>query len=196
MFTGIVETVGRVVAVDDRGEGRVITIEAPSVAEGLPVGGSVAINGACLTAVHVADGLFRVEAITETLRRTNLGKLEPGSSVNLERAMRADGRFDGHIVQGHVDAAGSVTSVSPDGNGVRVTVDCGEAFMRFVVEKGSITVDGVSLTVSGVDRSAFEFALIPHTLEVTTFGTLAVGDEVNLEADILAKYVQRLMSVE
>ncbi|MDH3517422.1 MAG: riboflavin synthase, partial [Acidimicrobiia bacterium] len=130
------------------------------------------------------------------LRRTNLGRLEADSLVNLERAMPAGGRFDGHIVQGHIDMAGSVTAVEPDGNGVRVRIECGSGFMRHVVEKGSITVNGVSLTVSGVDESGFEFALIPHTLEVTTFGSVSVGDIVNLEADILAKYVERLLRIE
>ena len=196
MFTGIVEAVGRVAAVDDRGEGKALTIEALSVVDGLGVGGSVAINGACLTAIEVGESSFVVEAITETLRRTNLGRLEAGSLVNLERAMPAGGRFDGHIVQGHIDMAGSVTAVEPDGSGVRVRIECGSGFMRHVVEKGSITVNGVSLTVSGVDKSGFEFALIPHTLEVTTFGSVSVGDIVNLEADILAKYVERLLRVE
>ncbi len=193
MFTGIVESVGVVTALDGGGEGRTITIEAPDVVAGLPVGGSIAVNGACLTAVAVTEIGFEVEAISETMRRTNLGRLHVGDRVNLERAMRADGRFDGHIVQGHIDCAGTVTEKAADGNGVRVRVECGRTFMKHVVEKGSITVNGVSLTVSGVDDTGFEFALIPHTLAVTTFGGIGIGESVNLEADILAKYVERLM---
>lgn len=193
VFTGIVEATGVLVDVVDLGEGRALVIDAGVVAEDLPIGGSVAVNGACLTAVEVSDTRFRVEAITETLRRTNLGGLEPGQKVNLERAMPAGGRFDGHVVQGHVDGVGLVASIAPDGTGVKVSVSVAEELMRYIVEKGSITVDGVSLTVAGLNPGGFDIALIPHTLEVTTFGELEVGDAVNLEVDILAKYVERLL---
>ncbi len=193
MFTGIVETTGIVVDIVDLGEGRALVIEAPAVTDGLPIGGSVAVNGACLTAVEVAGTRFRVEAITETLRRTNLGLLDAGGRVNLERAMAAGGRFDGHVVQGHVDGVGSVVSIEPDGTGVRLRIATPEGLLRYIVEKGSVTVDGVSLTVAEVHPDGFDVALIPHTMEVTTFGDYATGDSVNLEVDILAKYVERLL---
>ncbi len=193
MFTGIVEAVGRLVEVEKTDGGRRLRIEAPPVA-GSPIGASVAVSGVCLTVTGTDGSTFRVEAVTETLARTSLGGLEVGSEVNLERAMPASGRFDGHIVQGHVDGVGRVVEVEPEGEGRRVTIGELPAGVRpYVVEKGSITVDGVSLTVAAVTTDGLEIALIPHTLAVTTLANLATGVVVNLEADILAKYVQRLL---
>lgn len=193
MFTGIVEATGTVEEVRAVGGGLRVTIEAPEVVHGLGVGDSVAVRGACLTAVEVDADSFTVELVTETVNRTVLGQLEAGARVNLERAMAASGRFDGHIVQGHVDGIGTVASVTPEGDSRRVQIQSSPEVLRYVVEKGSITVDGVSLTVAGVSDGAFEVVLIPHTLAATTLGVLEAGTRVNLEADILAKYVDRLL---
>lgn len=193
MFTGIIETVGTVIAIEGGPDGKRFTIESDLVATDLDVGDSVAVNGVCLTATIVSDGRFSVDTIIETLDRTNLGSVTEGSGVNLERAMPAAGRFDGHVVQGHVDGTGSIARIEPEGSGQRWTVRASPELLRYVVEKGSITVNGVSLTVAAVSDDAFEIALIPHTLEVTSFGDAAAGDAVNLEVDILAKYVERLL---
>lgn len=193
MFTGIVEGMGVVAETDDAGGKRRFIIEAGKVADGLAVGDSVAVNGVCLTAVAVREGGFTVEAVEETLARSNLGALAVGSLVNLERPMRADGRFDGHIVQGHVDGVGIVRSITPEGASVRVWIDVPAALRRYLAAKGSVAVDGVSLTVSGVDDAGCEVVLIPHTLAVTLFGRRRPGDAVNLEADVIAKYVERML---
>jgi riboflavin synthase len=196
MFTGIVEAMGTVVEVADTGGKRRLAIDAGGLAEGLGVGESVAVNGVCLTAVEVAGSVLAVEAVEETLARSNLGLLAGGSRVNLERPLRADGRFDGHIVQGHVDGVGRVRSVTPEGASIRLWIDAPPALRRYLAEKGSVAVDGVSLTVSGVDGTGFEVVLIPHTLEVTLFGARRPGDAVNLEADVIAKYVERLLEAQ
>jgi len=193
MFTGIVEGLGVVAEAADAGGKRRFTVEAGKVAAGLAVGDSVAVNGVCLTAVAATGESFTVEAVDETLARSNLGALRVGSLVNLERPMRADGRFDGHIVQGHVDGVGTVRSIDPEGASIRVWIDVPPGLRRFLAEKGSVAVDGVSLTVSGVDAAGCEVVLIPHTLEVTLFGRRRPGDLVNLEADVIAKYVERML---
>lgn len=192
MFTGIVEQLGEVVEAEDRGNARRLTISGDDLGT-VPTGASIAVNGVCLTAVEGSDGRLSVDVIPETLGRTNLGGLDEGDRVNLERAMPANGRFDGHIVQGHVDATGVVSAVEQVGDDVRMTIDVAEPAMRYVVEKGSVTVDGVSLTVAGVRSGGFTVALIPHTLAVTTLGLRNPGDLVNLEVDVLAKYVERLL---
>jgi riboflavin synthase len=193
MFTGIVESMGRVAEAADAGGKRRLGIDAGGLAGGMRVGDSLAVNGVCLTAVEVEGSRVVVEAVDETLARTNLGRLHPGSPVNLERPMRADARFDGHIVQGHVDGVGLVRSIHAEGASIRVWVDAPPGLRRYLAEKGSVAVDGVSLTVSGVDPEGFEVVLIPHTLEVTLFGSRRPGDAVNLEADVIAKYVERLL---
>ncbi len=193
MFTGIVEEMGTVVEVVDLGGVTRLTIESDRIAAGLRVGDSVACNGVCLTAVAVGDEGFSVEAVPETLARTNLGALAPGDGIDLERPLPADGRFDGHIVQGHVDGVGVVRSVVPEGASARIWVDAPAELRRYLVEKGSVAVDGVSLTVSGVDEEGFEVVVIPHTREVTVLGSRFPGSLVNLEVDVLAKYVERLM---
>ena len=157
------------------------------------VGDSIAVNGVCLTAVAVGAGNVAVEAVIETLDRSNLSEVGVGDAVNLERPMRAGGRFDGHIVQGHVDGVATVRSIEAEGASVRIWFDVPEELRRYLVEKGSVAVDGVSLTVSGVDAAGFEVVLIPHTLDITVFGSRAPGDGVNLEMDVLAKYVERLL---
>lgn len=193
MFTGIVEQIGSVEHVADNEIGRRIVLSAPGVGD-LPVGASISVNGVCLTAVETDDDNLAVDVIPETLQRTNLGTLMNASQVNLERPMPADGRFDGHIVQGHIDGVGTVAAIDrSDDGGVVMTVDIPEALQRYLVEKGSITIDGVSLTVASLTEAGFSVALIPHTLEVTTLGLRNPGDTVNLEVDVLAKYVERLL---
>lgn len=196
MFTGIVEERGRVLAVDRDEDGSTMRIAAPGVSGGLAIGDSVSVDGACLTVTGVEDGVFTVHTVLETLRRTTLGEREVGHQVNLERAMRADGRFDGHLVQGHVDDVGTVRSVRPEGEGTRIEIAVPPALRRYVVEKGSVTVDGVSLTVAAVTAGGLEIALIPHTLEATTLAARRPGDRVNLEVDVLAKYVERLLEAQ
>lgn len=193
MFTGIVETLGKVSSVTSSEDGSTLRIEAPALGDDQPIGSSIAVNGVCLTVTGSNRGSFDVDCVPETLARTNLGTLGPGSAVNLERAMAASGRFDGHVVQGHVDGTGIVVSVEPEGTGRRIRIEPEPSLMRYVVEKGSITVDGASLTVAALGDSWFEIALIPHTIEVTTFADLDNGTAVNLEVDILAKYVERLL---
>lgn len=193
MFTGIVETVGIVEKVESGDDLTRLVIGAESIADGVKLGDSVAVNGGCLTVTSLLDGRFAFEAIPETMERTNLGDLKAGSRVNLERAMRAGDRLDGHIVQGHVDGVGTVRAVIQDGNDVRLQVDCDPELADCVVEKGSIAIDGVSLTVAALLPSGFEVALIPHTLEVTTLSDRQVHDRVNLEVDVLGKYVKRYL---
>jgi riboflavin synthase len=193
MFTGIVSDVGLVTAVGDHDGRRTISIEAPALADGLATGDSVAVNGVCLTVVDPRSTGFAVEVVPESLSRSNLGDLETGSQVDLERPVAAAGRFDGHVVQGHVDTVAIVRSQDTDGDSVRMWLDLGPAHLRYVVEKGSIALDGVSLTVSGVDDAGLEVVLIPHTLAHTVLGQRAPGDRVNVEVDILAKYVERLL---
>jgi riboflavin synthase len=194
MFTGIVREVGRVVAIDGGSDGRSLVVEAPATAAETGIGDSVAIGGVCLTAESVDGGRIRFHAVAETLRRTSLGRLTEGADVNVEPALRAGEPLGGHYVQGHVDGLGAIGSVEAEGEGLRVVVEAPPAILRYCVEKGSITVDGVSLTVAELLEDAFAVALVPHTLEVTTLRDLAPGQPVNLEVDVLAKYVERLVA--
>jgi riboflavin synthase len=193
MFTGLIEEVGAVAAVRHVGASARLALEAPVIASGCAVGDSVCINGVCLTVVSLSGRRLEFDAVAETLRRSNLGELRVGDRVNLERAMRADSRLGGHIVQGHVDAVGRVRSITPEATSRRLVVDAAGELLRYIVEKGSIAVDGISLTVAVVDRVGFAVAIIPHTWNATTLSQLRPGDRVNLEADILAKYVERLL---
>ena len=186
--------VGRVFAVDGGQAGVRLVVEAPGTAPGVEVGGSVAIDGVCLTVEAVTRGAMTFHAVPETLRRTSLGRLGAGDGVNVEPALRVGEPLGGHIVQGHVDGIGRVQSVEAEGEGLRVVVEAPAGILRYCVEKGSITVDGVSLTVAELDDESFGVALVPHTLEATTLGSLAPGREVNLEVDALAKYVERLLA--
>ncbi len=188
MFTGIVEEVGTVRAA---GQGR-LAIAACQVMPTLEIGGSINVNGTCLTVTTLNSDEFTVDVVPETLRRTNLGQLRPNSPVNLERPLRADGRLDGHIVQGHVDGTGTISEISTDGEALMVRIDVPERLVRYVVEKGFIAVDGVSLTVVHCDEAGFSVTVIPHTCDHTIFGSRNVGDAVNVEIDIFAKYVERL----
>jgi len=194
MFTGIVREVGRVVDVEAVNAGATLRIAAPETAARTAVGDSVAIGGVCLTAESVEGETMRFHAVPETLSRSNLGGLQAGDGVNVEPALRAGEPLGGHIVQGHVDGLGSVRAVEQAGDGTRVSFDAPPELLGYLVEKGSVTVDGVSLTVAGLEDDVFAVALIPHTLSVTTLGALAPGAQVNLEVDVLAKYVERLVA--
>jgi riboflavin synthase len=193
VFTGIVEALGRVRALRPQGAKLELVVEAPELAAGARVGDSIAVNGACLTVTAAGEGALHFDAVQETLDRTSLGQLVAGRTVNLERALRADGRLDGHVVQGHVDGVGRVRELRRAGDDVRLFVDCEPAFAELLVEKGSVAIEGVSLTVVGVEAAGFDVALVPHTLAVTTLGALEPGAAVNLEADVLGKYVLRYL---
>jgi riboflavin synthase len=198
MFTGIVTEVGTIVAVTPTDGGRLLALTAPATAGDLVVGDSVAVNGVCLTALEVTSNGFAGEAVAETLARTTLGDLGPGDRVDLERPLEAAGRFDGHIVQGHVDGVGSILGVAAEGDSIRVRIDVPANLDPYLVEKGSIAVDGVSLTVTGVSEPGstnawFEVVLIPHTMAATVLSERVAGDGVNLEVDVIAKYLERWM---
>lgn len=193
MFTGIVREVGSIAAVEGGDDGLRLEIDAPVTAPVVDVGGSVAINGVCLTAERVDGARLIFHAVPETLSRTTLGELRRGSAVNLEPALRAGDSMGGHIVQGHVDGIGRVQSIEAEGEGLRVIVEATDDTLRYCVEKGSITVEGVSLTVAELHDDAFGLALIPHTIAETTLSRLVPGQNVNLEVDVLAKYVERLL---
>lgn len=193
MFTGIIEETGTVRSIRGGNSGTVLDIEAEKVLEGTCTGDSIAVNGVCLT-VSPGKGHFTADAMPETLRRTSLGKLRPGAKVNLERAMPCGGRFGGHIVSGHVDACGEILSMTREGIAMLMRISASPEILRYVAVKGSITVDGVSLTVAGTDEASLTVSLIPHTARNTTLGQLYPGSQVNLEVDMLARYVERLMS--
>lgn len=193
MFTGIVRERGRVSAVDGGDSGVRLRIVAPRTAAEVAVGDSVAIGGVCLTVVEAGGGELAFDAVPETLSRTALGRLTIGDDVNVEPALRAGEPLGGHVVQGHVDGVARVRSVEQEGDGKRMWLDVADAVLRYCVEKGSVAVDGTSLTVAELDGAGLAVALIPHTLAETTLDALAPGDEVNLEADVLAKYVERLV---
>lgn len=194
MFTGIVEEIGTVLTLDQGpGDARLV-LNGPVVTDGTRLGDSIAVDGVCLTVTASAEGRFEVDVMPETLRRSTLGRLTAGSRVNLERAVRADGRLDGHLVQGHVDGVGTLVSRTPGARWDDLVLQCPPELARYVAEKGSITVSGVSLTVTSVGADRFGVSLIPTTLEATTLGALEPGDEVNLEVDVIAKYVERLLA--
>lgn len=193
MFTGIVEELGEVVAADHTPESARLTVRASTVTTDAARGASIAVNGVCLTVVEVADGGFTADVMRETLDRSALAALQPGAQVNLERAVRASDRLGGHIVQGHVDGVGTVVSRTPGDRWEVVRIGLEDTLARYVVEKGSVAVDGVSLTVSGMGPGWFEVSLIPTTLELTTLGGCGPGELVNIEVDVIAKYVERLL---
>jgi riboflavin synthase len=193
VFTGIVREVGRVAGRSGGDDGVTLQVVAPATAEATAVGDSVAIGGVCLTAEAVEDGAIRFHAVPETLGRTTLGRVAEGDPINVEPALRAGEPLGGHLVQGHVDGVGTVRSVEPAGDGTWIVFDAPREVLRYCVEKGSITVDGVSLTVAALEEDAFAVALVPHTLTATTLGAAAPGTTVNLEVDVLAKYVERLL---
>jgi riboflavin synthase len=193
LFTGLVQDLGRVVRAERSDDGARVTI-ATGLAADLREGESVAVNGVCLTATDVADGSFAADVMNETLTRTSLGALEPGAGVNLELPLRASDRLGGHVVQGHVDGLGTIAEISDDGFARRVRFQADPELLRYVVLKGSIAVDGVSLTVADLDRSSFTVSLIPESIARTSLGSARPGTKVNLEVDVLAKYVERLIA--
>jgi riboflavin synthase len=188
VFTGIVEEIGTLVSSAPGPDGARLVFSAGALTDGSRVGDSIAVSGCCLTVVDLGPGWFAADAVAETLRRTNLGGLRPGDAVNLERPVSVGSRLGGHLVQGHVDGVGSVSAPAPD---LEVAVD--DRLTPYLVEKGSVALDGISLTVVSVLRHAFRVAVIPHTMEVTTLGQKVVGDQVNLEVDVIAKYAERLL---
>ena len=193
MFTGIVEELGTIRAIQRGKSSAVLSIAAHEVLSDLKIGDSVAVNGVCLTATSKDSGGFMADVMHETLNRSSLGVLSVGGRVNLERAMPADGRFGGHIVSGHIDGTGVITAIRPDDNAVWYTVSAAPELLRYIVEKGSVTIDGISLTVAAVETGSFSVSLIPHTAACTTLGEKRTGDTVNLETDIIGKYVEKLL---
>lgn len=195
MFTGIIEEMGRMRRVYRQGQAMMLTVEASRVLGDVAIGDSIAVNGVCLTVVAFDDSSFTADVMPETYRQTNLGELRPGNPVNLERAMGAQKRFGGHIVQGHVDTSGRIVSRQPEENAVVFTLEPDDkSMLRYVLARGSIAIDGISLTVIRNDNETFAVSIIPHTLAETVLALKGPGDKVNLEADILGKYVERLLS--
>ncbi len=193
MFTGIVEEIGTVRMVTESGGSVVVEIGAKRVLEGTAIGDSIAVNGVCLTVVAVGADRFRADVMPETMRRSNLARLHSGDRVNLERAMRADGRFGGHVVSGHIDGTAQILSISREGNAIWLSISAEEHLMRYIVEKGSVALDGVSLTVASVSRGGFKVSVIPHTQEETTLTSKRPGDSINVENDIFARYIEKFM---
>lgn len=193
MFTGIVEELGRIVRVPSPGRAGQLEIAATRVLAGTNVGDSIAVNGVCLTATTVSAAGFTADVMPQTLAHSNLGALRAGSPVNLERAMAADGRFGGHIVSGHIDGTGTIRRIRRDQNAVRFAIEAPASIMALIVQRGSVAIDGISLTVAELASDAFEVSIIPHTIEQTTLSHRKPGDAVNLENDVVGKYVQRLL---
>lgn len=196
MFTGIIEEIGTVRTITNTASGTALRIAAARVTEGTRVGDSIAVNGVCLTVTACSDREFSADVMPETVRLTSLAGLRPGARVNLERAMTPDGRLGGHIVSGHVDACGQVVAVVPDGIARRVSVALEPALLRYIARKGSVTLDGVSLTVVDVDERSFAVSLIPQTRSATTLGELRTGSRINVEVDLLARYTERLLATQ
>ena len=192
MFTGIVEEIGEIAAVSVGVNSCVYTVRASKVLEDIHIGDSIAVNGLCLTVTSFGGGCFTADVMNESLRKSNLGDLKRGSKVNLERAMAANGRFGGHIVSGHIDGTSILRSYEREANAVWVTITAGEELMRYIIMKGSVALDGVSLTVARVYKDAFAVSLIPHTGEETTLLNKRVGDRINIENDVIGKYVEKL----
>ena len=193
MFTGIIEEVGTIRSIKKGAKSAIITVEASKVLEDVHIGDSICTNGVCLTVTSFDKNTYSVDVMHETLRRTNLGDLKSGSRVNLERAMAADGRFGGHIVAGHIDGTGVITSMTRDDNAIWIVINTEKSILKYIVNKGSITIDGISLTVAAVDSSSFSVSVIPHTGDNTTLLSKKPGDTVNLETDMIGKYVEKLL---
>ncbi|NTW57675.1 MAG: riboflavin synthase [Nitrospirae bacterium] len=194
MFTGIIEELGTVKALRREAGAARLTLSAAKVLDGTALGDSICVNGVCLTVVQMNSTEFSADVAVETLRVTNLGDLQAGRKVNLERALQLSARIGGHLVTGHVDAVGRVREKREEGNGWRIFIDVPASVLRYVIKKGSIAIDGISLTVADVDSAGFAIAMIPHTAKLTTLGFKTAGDSVNLESDIIGKYVERLLA--
>ncbi len=194
MFTGIIEEIGHIAAIEKGNRSAKLVITANKILQDIKLGDSIAVNGICLTACHIAKQNFTADVMAETMNRSNLGELKKGSAVNLERAIPANGRFGGHIVSGHVDGTGTITNFKKDENAVWVTIKANATILKYIVEKGSIAIDGISLTVAFVDDSCFQVSIIPHTADETILLHKKVGDTVNLECDVIGKYVEKLLN--
>jgi riboflavin synthase len=196
MFTGIIEEVGKVTAIRQQGEKRRLTVSCSKLLPELKQGDSMAVSGVCLTAVDLTNNSFTADLAQETWKRTSFSRIHEGALVNLELPMRANGRFDGHVVQGHVDGTGSFVSLAPiqGGNDFLLTIHVPSELTRYIVEKGSLAIEGISLTVAAVDGVEVRVAIIPHTAEMTNLGSLKPGDPVNLEVDVIAKYVEKMIA--
>ncbi len=195
MFTGIIEEIGKIQAVRKGAESSSISVQAKKIMEDVRIGDSVAVNGVCLTVTAFSQGGFTADVMHETFNRSSLGSLPTGSPVNLERAMPANGRFGGHIVSGHIDGTGTVSAIQEDDNAVWYTIKTTPGILRYIIEKGSVSIDGISLTVAAVERDRFSVSIIPHTASITTLSNRRIGDTVNLENDCIGKYVERLMGI-
>lgn len=198
MFTGIIEEVGHVASVKVDGEKRRLTIHCSKLLPELKLGDSIAVSGVCLTAVDLSADSFAADLAQETWQRTSFSRIKPGAVVNLELPMRANGRFDGHVVQGHVDGTGTLKSLTPTpgGNDFSLNIQVPAEMTRYIVAKGSLSIEGISLTVAAIDGTEVRVAIIPHTAEVTNLGSLKPGDPVNLEVDVIAKYVEKMMGAD
>jgi len=196
MFTGIIEEVGKVTAIQQQGEKRRLTVSCTKLLSELKEGDSMAVSGVCLTAVDLSNNSFTADLAQETWKRTSFSRIHEGALVNLELPMRANGRFDGHVVQGHVDGTGRFVSLAniPGGSDFLLTIQVPSELMRYIVEKGSLAIEGISLTVAAVDGVEVQVAIIPHTAEMTNLGSLKPGDPVNLEVDVIAKYVEKMIA--
>lgn len=195
MFTGLVEEIGVVKGISKGTKSGKITIKAKKVLEDAKLGDSICTNGVCLTVTEFSGDSFAVDVMAETMRRSNLSKIKIGDTVNLERALRADGRLGGHIVSGHIDGTGEIVGYEKEDNAVWITINADSSILRYIVQKGSIAIDGVSLTVAHVDDQVFKVSIIPHTGEETTLLNKSQGAEVNLECDVIGKYVEKLLNL-
>lgn len=196
MFTGIIEEIGTIKSINSNGISSQLCISANKILEDTKIGDSIAVNGVCLTVTSIKSNLFTADVMAETLRRSNLGSLIPQSKVNLERAMPANGRFGGHIVSGHIDGTGTIAETKPEGNAVWIKIKCSDNLLKYIIHKGSITIDGISLTVAKVTDSDFSVSIIPHTAANTTLLQKKSGDVVNLENDVVGKYIEKLLSFQ
>ncbi len=197
MFTGIIEEVGKIVKIEKRGEGYRLAIQASTVLTDVQLGDSIAVNGICLTVTSFTSNIFTVDAVPETVRKTNLSLLSRGSFVNLERAMKAGGRFGGHFVAGHIDGIGTITGRQVEHNAIILSISPADLeLLKYIIPKGSIAIDGISLTIMNVDDAEFNLSIIPHTMEQTTLINKTIGDQVNLEGDMIGKYIERFVTFQ
>ncbi|MBO5590157.1 MAG: riboflavin synthase [Acidaminococcaceae bacterium] len=196
MFTGLIAELGTVERLAEGSTSCQLTVRAQKILPGVKIGDSIAVNGVCLTVVHLQGNRFTADVMPETVRRTTLRQLQPGDRVNLEKALRPTDGLDGHIVQGHVEGVGTIREISPEGNALAYRIETPKELLRYIVEKGSVAIDGISLTVTETDDTGFSVSLIPHTAKMTTLGYKSVGDSVNLETDILARYVEKMLGLQ
>ena len=196
MFTGLIAELGTAERLAEGSTSCPLTVRAQKILPGVKIGDSIAVNGVCLTVVHLQGNRFTADVMPETVRRTTLRQLQPGDRVNLEKALRPTDGLDGHIVQGHVEGVGTIREIAPEGNALAYRIETPKELLRYIVEKGSVAIDGISLTVTETDNTGFSVSLIPHTAKMTTLGYKSVGDSVNLETDILARYVEKMLGLQ